>query len=261
MNKRSIILNATALAFATTASLAADFYVTPNGSDANPGTQTQPFATLERARDAIRALKKAGPLKEPVTVWLGGGTYTLSQEVKFGPEDSGTADCPITYTAAGPAAGRVGWRTTHHRLAEARCTTLGDDRARRDQRRNGGFASFTSTASSASAPARPTTAICAWPAARKARQRPCTITRTARPSSSSPATSARTGRTSPTSRSSSITSGPTRTCPSRAWTRSPTSSPSRTRPARPSRTTSPRMARATSWRMSLKAWTRRANGI
>lgn len=102
LNKRSIILNATALAFATTASLAADFYVTPNGSDANPGTQAQPLATLERARDAIRALKQAGPLKEPVTVWLGGGTYTLASEVKFGPEDSGTADCPITYTAVGP---------------------------------------------------------------------------------------------------------------------------------------------------------------
>lgn len=102
MNKRFIILNATALALATTASLAADFYVTPNGSDANPGTQTQPLATLERARDAIRSLKQAGPLKAPVTVWLGGGTYTLSSEVKFGPEDSGTADCPITYTAVGP---------------------------------------------------------------------------------------------------------------------------------------------------------------
>ena len=58
-------------------------------------------------------------------------------------------------------------------------------------------------------------------------------------SSSSPATSAPTGRTSPTWKSSSITSGPTRTCPSRAWTRSPTSSPSRTRPARPLPTISP----------------------
>lgn len=123
MNKRFIIFNATALAFATTASLAADFYVTPNGSDANPGTQTQPLATLERARDAIRSLKQAGPLKEPVTVWLGGGTYTLSSEVKFGPEDSGTADCPITYTAVGPDpvvldGGRriIGWKKHDARL-------------------------------------------------------------------------------------------------------------------------------------------------
>ena len=84
------------------AALATDFHVAPNGNDANPGTQAKPFATLERARDAIRELKQAGPLKEPVTVRLGGGTYPLAQEVRFGPEDSGTAACPITYTAAGP---------------------------------------------------------------------------------------------------------------------------------------------------------------
>ena len=79
---------------------ATDFHVAPNGNDANPGTQAKPFATLERARDAIRELKQAGPLKEPVTVRLQGGTYALAQEVRFGPEDSGTAACPITYTAA-----------------------------------------------------------------------------------------------------------------------------------------------------------------
>jgi hypothetical protein len=84
-----------------TAAAAADLYVAPEGSDANSGTQTQPFATLERARDAIRALKQAGPLKEPVTVWLQGGIYPLSREVRFGPEDSGTAACSITYAAAG----------------------------------------------------------------------------------------------------------------------------------------------------------------
>src|SRR2546427_10923514 len=32
---------------------AADFYVASNGNDSNPGTQPKPFATLERARDAI----------------------------------------------------------------------------------------------------------------------------------------------------------------------------------------------------------------
>ena len=38
------------------------FYVATNGSDENPGTKGKPFATLERARDAIRELKKAGKL-------------------------------------------------------------------------------------------------------------------------------------------------------------------------------------------------------
>ena len=102
---------------------AADFHIAPHGHDANPGTQAKPFATLERARDAIRELKKTGPLREPVTVRLGGGTYALTQEVRFGPEDSGTTDCPITYTAAEGAAvvldgGRriTGWKKHDDKL-------------------------------------------------------------------------------------------------------------------------------------------------
>ena len=34
------------------------YYVAANGADTNPGTIQQPFATLERARDTIRELKK-----------------------------------------------------------------------------------------------------------------------------------------------------------------------------------------------------------
>jgi len=80
---------------------ASDFFVAPTGNDANPGTAARPFATLERARDAVRQLQQAGPLKEPVNIKLQGGTYRLAREVVFGPEDSGTAACPITYMAAG----------------------------------------------------------------------------------------------------------------------------------------------------------------
>jgi hypothetical protein len=90
-----------ALTLVTAAASAADFYVARDGNNANPGTQASPFATLERARDAIRELKKAGPLREPITVKLTGGTYPISQPVQFGPEDSGTSACPITYTASG----------------------------------------------------------------------------------------------------------------------------------------------------------------
>ncbi|MBQ7814910.1 MAG: hypothetical protein IJ387_10520, partial [Thermoguttaceae bacterium] len=32
-----------------------EFFVSPNGNDANAGTENAPFATLERARDAVRA--------------------------------------------------------------------------------------------------------------------------------------------------------------------------------------------------------------
>ncbi len=75
------------------------FYVAPAGSDSAPGTLTAPFATVTRARDAVRALKAAGPLAGPVTVYLRGGTYTLKEPFTLSPADSGTAAAPITYAA------------------------------------------------------------------------------------------------------------------------------------------------------------------
>src|SRR5262249_22917686 len=49
---------------------AVECFVSPQGSDTNPGTSTRPFATLEQARDTIRALKAQGPLPGPVCVHL-----------------------------------------------------------------------------------------------------------------------------------------------------------------------------------------------
>ena len=85
---------------------AAVFYIAPTGSDAwsgmlaepNSGKSDGPMATLEGARKAVRARIAAG-LKEPVTVQIRGGEYALSKTVVFGPEDSGTSACPITYEA------------------------------------------------------------------------------------------------------------------------------------------------------------------
>ncbi|MHB8861184.1 MAG: right-handed parallel beta-helix repeat-containing protein [Pirellulaceae bacterium] len=102
MNKLLCII--AAIVALTTAAHASEYFVATNGHDANSGTAEQPFATLKRARDAIRELKQTGPLMEPVTVRLQGGTYPLSQDVQFGPDDSGTAPCPITYAAAEGAA-------------------------------------------------------------------------------------------------------------------------------------------------------------
>ncbi len=99
----SLTLGALFVLALSDSSVAAEYYVsTADGNDANPGSAEQPFATIERARDAIRERKRAQPLTEPITVRLQGGTYRLSGEVRFGPEDSGTATCPITYAAAGP---------------------------------------------------------------------------------------------------------------------------------------------------------------
>ena len=49
---------------------AVDFYVAPSGNDANPGSQKQPFASLEGARNAVRAWKESGAAAEPVRVGI-----------------------------------------------------------------------------------------------------------------------------------------------------------------------------------------------
>lgn len=82
----------------------ADFYVSTTGDDGWSGTREQasanssngPFATLTRARDAVRALKRQQPDKD-IVVLIRGGLYQLNETVVFGLEDSGEAN--ITYAA------------------------------------------------------------------------------------------------------------------------------------------------------------------
>lgn len=74
---------------------AADLYVTPRGDDAHAGTRAQPLASLAGARDAIRKMKRDGPL----VVHLAAGRYGVSSAVEFGELDSGTAESPIIYQA------------------------------------------------------------------------------------------------------------------------------------------------------------------
>src|SRR6266404_9433330 len=79
---------------------AAEFCIATDGNDANPGTRAKAFATLERARDAIRELKQKGPLpKNGVTVWLRGGEYFRTNVLKLTAADSGTPQSPILWRA------------------------------------------------------------------------------------------------------------------------------------------------------------------
>ena len=70
MKRLSAILIVTAPLIVSRAVEGADFHVAPNGDDAHAGTESKPFATLERARDEVRKLKQAGPLTEPITVFV-----------------------------------------------------------------------------------------------------------------------------------------------------------------------------------------------
>lgn len=77
-----------------------DIHVATTGNDANPGTEAEPFATLERAREAIRDWNKDGPLMESVEVVVHGGTYRRISSFALEAQDSGTATTPIVWRAA-----------------------------------------------------------------------------------------------------------------------------------------------------------------
>ncbi len=86
----------------------ASFYVSTVGNDSWSGTLAEPdaehtdgpFATLERARDTIRAVKQTGQLPAGgITVGMRGGTYPLATTFELTAEDSGTPQAPIVYRA------------------------------------------------------------------------------------------------------------------------------------------------------------------
>ncbi len=75
-----------------------EFVVSLSGSDRNPGTIDKPFATLERARDAIRELKQKNTLPfGGAVVFIRGGTYHLSKTFELTEKDSGTEKSHTTY--------------------------------------------------------------------------------------------------------------------------------------------------------------------
>ena len=102
MNRKLTFLAATMSLWLAGLVYGADFYVSPQGDDANPGTVEKPLKTLKRAQNAVRALKAASQGKAsigPVTVWLRGGRYELPETFVLGPEDSGQQGEPIVYRA------------------------------------------------------------------------------------------------------------------------------------------------------------------
>lgn len=82
-------------------------YVSSQGNDTwsgrlpapNAAKTDGPLASLARARDAVRSMHVGKALSKPVTVFVRGGTYMLSAPLEFLPEDSGSANCPITYAS------------------------------------------------------------------------------------------------------------------------------------------------------------------
>ena len=79
---------------------AVTFYVAPDGRDDAPGTAEKPFASLQRARDAIRELKSKQSLPAGgVAVLVRGGTYRVQKTFELTAADAGTPEAPIVYRA------------------------------------------------------------------------------------------------------------------------------------------------------------------
>jgi hypothetical protein len=83
---------------------AATVYLAPDGDDAwsgklerpDVGRTDGPKATLPGARDAVRALKAAGPVR----VLVAAGEYPMAKTLVLEPQDGGTAEAPVTVEAA-----------------------------------------------------------------------------------------------------------------------------------------------------------------
>jgi hypothetical protein len=99
MKALAITLAAAALALGATAVPAVEFYVAPAGNDAHPGTPDRPFASLERARDALRTLRRSGAAPAAATIWVQPGLHSRTQTFVITAEDSGTEKHPVIYRA------------------------------------------------------------------------------------------------------------------------------------------------------------------
>lgn|GEM_PF-2218741 len=72
-----------------------NYYVSPGGSDSNPGTLAEPFATIEKARDVVRSVNSS--MTGDINIYLRGGTYTLAAPLQLTSQDSGTNGYRIVY--------------------------------------------------------------------------------------------------------------------------------------------------------------------
>lgn len=80
--------------FAATQSI---YYVSPAGSDSNPGTESEPFQTLIAARDAVRVINSS--MSGDIYIYLRDGIYNITSTITFEPQDSGTNGYRIYYEA------------------------------------------------------------------------------------------------------------------------------------------------------------------
>ena len=95
--KARALASAVWIAAAAAQPASAAIWVSPGGSDSNPGTEEAPVRTLEHARDLVRTLNR--DMADDITVFLS-GEYRLTRPLELGPRDSATNGFSIIYMAA-----------------------------------------------------------------------------------------------------------------------------------------------------------------
>ncbi len=75
------------------------FYVATNGNDANMGTIDNPFATLQRARDAVRGVKNKEGIPS-IEIIIREGVYYIDETLLLEPKDSGTEGASVVWRSA-----------------------------------------------------------------------------------------------------------------------------------------------------------------
>ncbi len=73
-------------------SIKLEYYVATNGNDENAGTVDAPFATVQRALEAV-AYEGGG------VIWIRGGTYSISDPISLNAAHSGTVASPLFISA------------------------------------------------------------------------------------------------------------------------------------------------------------------
>ena len=81
--------------------LAAQVFVSPQGSDAGDGSTARPVGSLDRARDLVRAVKASG-VSGAIAVNVLPGEYPATATLKLTAQDSGTERGPVVYRAVQP---------------------------------------------------------------------------------------------------------------------------------------------------------------
>lgn len=73
-----------------------EIFISTTGNDNNPGTIQKPFATPERARNAIRKIKASQP-NASFIVYFRGGTYYRYNTFELNELDAGQKDSPVIF--------------------------------------------------------------------------------------------------------------------------------------------------------------------